>query len=207
MHIPDGYLSIPVTLGCGLVSICGLALAIRNLRWYAEEAKVPTMGVIAAFVFAAQMINFPVALGVSGHVLGGLLTAIIAGPDGAVLVMSIVLILQALLFGDGGLTALGANILNMALVGSWCAFFIFKFLGRFIRSDAIAIGIAAWLSVVLSSSACAFELWLSGNVPLKLVLPLMVGIHSLIGVGEALVTIVAISFVRRIRPHIIFAGG
>ncbi|MCS7254142.1 MAG: energy-coupling factor ABC transporter permease [Armatimonadota bacterium] len=207
MHIPDGYLSVPVTAVCGLVSICGLALAIRRLKVGIEDAKVPTMGVIAAFVFAAQMLNFPIAFGVSGHVLGGLLAAIIVGPEAAVLVMSIVLIFQALLFGDGGLTALGANVLNMALIGSWCAFAIFKLLVWLLRNDGIAIGVAAWLSVVLSSSACAVELWLSGSAPLKLVLPLMAGIHAIIGIGEALVTSAAVVFVKRIRPQIISTGG
>lgn len=206
MHIPDGYLSVPVTVGCGAVSIAGLATAIRCLKDKIEDAKVPTMGVLAAFIFAAQMLNFPIAFGVSGHVLGGLLAAIIVGPEAAVLVMSIVLIFQALLFGDGGLTALGANILNMVLIGTWCAFAIFKLLRWALRSDGIAIGVAAWLSVVLASSACAIELWLSGSAPLRLALPLMVGIHAIIGIGEALVTSAAIVFVKRIRPQIVSVG-
>ncbi len=206
MHIPDGYLSLPVTVACGVLSVGGLCTAIRSLRGKIEDAKVPTMGVISAFIFAAQMVNFPVGFGVSGHILGGLLAAIVVGPEAAVLVMSIVLIFQALLFGDGGLTALGANMLNMALVGTWCVFFIFKSLRQLLRSEGIAIGIAAWLSVVLASSACAIELWLSGSAPLMVAFPLIVGIHAVIGIGEALATSAAVMFVRRVRPQILSTG-
>jgi cobalt/nickel transport system permease protein len=206
MHIPDGYLSAPVLIGCGAVSICALFIAGRKMGGSVDQAQVPAMGIIAAFIFAAQMINFPIAGGTSGHVLGGVLSAVLVGPEAGVLIMSVVLIVQALLFGDGGLLSLGANILNMALIGAWGGFLIFRALKKLLRNDVVALGIASWLSVVLPASACAIELSLSGTVALSVALPLMAGIHAIIGIGEAIVTVVAISFVRRVRPEIALRG-
>jgi len=206
MHIPDGYLSIPVVVGCGAISICGLFIAGRRMRGSIDQAQVPAVGVIAAFIFAAQMINFPIAGGTSGHVLGGVLSAVLVGPEAAVLIMSIVLIVQALLFGDGGILSLGANIFNMALIGAWGGFLLFRLFKKLLQKDTMALGVAAWLSVVIPASMCAIELSLSGSVALSVALPLMAGIHAVIGIGEAIVTIVAISLVRRVRPEIVLRG-
>lgn len=185
------------------VALVAVGVAVKKTKDELDEKQIPLMGVTAAFVFAAQMLNFPIVGGTSGHVLGGLLAALLVGPNAAVLVMSVVLIVQALLFNDGGVLALGANILNMAVVGSWCCYWIYRWLTKLWRNEAIAVAIAAWLSVVLGAFACALELALSGIIPLSVVVPAMVSIHAVIGIGEALVTFAAFAFIKRTRPELV----
>lgn len=203
MHIPDGFLSNPVMITTNAAALVTLGAAVKKVRGELEERQIPLMGVAAAFIFAAQMLNFPIIGGTSGHVLGGLLAALLLGPNAAVLVMSVVLILQALLFNDGGILALGANIINMAIIGSWCCYWIYRWLTKLCRNETIAVAISAWLSVVLSAIACALELAISGIAPLFAVVPMMATIHAIIGVGEALVTVAAFAFIKRTKPELV----
>jgi cobalt/nickel transport system permease protein len=171
-----------------------------------EEKQVPLMGVAAAFIFAAQMVNFPIASGTSGHLGGGVLAALLLGPWAGTLVMTAVLVLQALLFQDGGITALGANVLNMGVLGCMLGFVVYRLLRRMLpgtRGALLAAFLTAWLAVVLGASLAAAELALSGTIPLRLVLPTMAGIHALIGVGEGLITAAALAFLLRVRRDLV----
>ena len=203
MHIPDGFLTPQVFAPFWAVAVGGLAYALRKTKQILKDKAVPLMGVTAAFIFAAQMLNFPIIGGTSGHLLGGVLAAVLLGPYAGAIVISLVLIVQSLVFQDGGLTALGANIFNMAFLGAMGGYFIYRFL-RKIAGLIISVGIASWLSVVIASFACAIELVMSGTSVLKIVLPAMVGIHMLIGIGEAIITCLVINFVLRVRPDLIY---
>lgn len=207
MHIPDGIVSAEINVATYVVSagICGVAIARANKSL--GEKQVPLLGVTAAFVFAAQMLNFPVGVGTSGHVLGAALSAILLGPLNACLVMTLVLMIQCLLFADGGLTALGTNVFNMAVIGGIGGYYLFEaarwVLPKTRNSFLAAAAFAAWCSVVLSAALCAVELALSGIAPLRLVLPAMAGVHMVIGVGEAIVTGVTLSVVLAARPDLV----
>jgi len=187
MHIPDGFISMDVAVATVAASAATVALSIKKIKNSTSENTVPEMGIMAAFVFAAQMVNFPVAGGTSGHLVGGALLSILFGPFRACIIMTTILISQALLFADGGITALGANILNMGIVAPFSAYLIYKFLKN--RKLKLAIFLASWISIVLSAIFCAFELALSGTIPLKVALPAMTSIHALIGIGEGLITV------------------
>ena len=207
MHIPDGFVSGEINTAGYVISAAVGALALARARNDLGDRQIPLLGITAAFVFAAQMLNFPVAGGTSGHFLGSLLTAVMLGPLNAFLVNTVVLTIQCLLFADGGLTALGTNIFNMGLIGgivAYCIFLAFKsILRRNRRGFLAASAIASWLSVVLASASCAVELALSSTSPLRVVLPAMVGVHSLIGIGEAVITTVVISMVLTSRPDLL----
>lgn len=206
MHIPDGFLSIPVSATTTVISIGGLIAALRNIRKKFSDRMIPTMGVLAAFIFAAQMFNFPVAGGTSGHLMGGVLASAVVGPMAASVVMTVVLIVQCLLFQDGGIVALGANIFNMAIVGcwvGWAVYFSIWKIGRGKLLQSVGIFIGAWISVVAAATCCAFELTLSGTVPLFVGLPAMVGIHAIIGIGEGIITMIVVSFIKKVKPEII----
>ena len=174
-----------------------------------RAGDAPLLGLIAAFIFAAQMLNFPIAAGTSGHFLGAALAVTLLGPAGTMIVFTIVLTAQCLLFSDGGLTALGTNIVNMGLVGGGISWLVFSFLRAALPKNRAAFlasaGVAAWASVVSAASACALELAVSNTVPLWVALPAMAGIHALIGVGEAIVTIAALSVVLAARPDLVRA--
>lgn len=207
MHIPDGFLSVPVSVVGWATSIVLIGFALRQTRGLTGERQIPLMGILAAFIFAAQMINFPVAGGTSGHLIGGALAAVLLGPWAAVLVMTSVVAVQALIFQDGGLLALGFNLFNMAVVSPFVAYGVYS-LRRNITGDSrpqqiIRISAAAWLSVVAASAACAVQLALSGTAAIEIVLPAMVGVHVLIGIGEALITAAAWSFIRQTRPDLL----
>jgi cobalt/nickel transport system permease protein len=207
VHIPDGLVSAPINLATAAVSAGVGALAVARARRTLGEKQVPILGVSAAFVFAAQMLNFPVAAGTSGHFLGALLVALLLGPLNGFLVMTVVLVIQALLFADGGLTALGTNIFNMGVLGGFGGYGMFSLLclvlprrkGAFVAAAAVA----AWFSVVLAASVCAVELALSGTSPLAVALPAMAGVHALIGVGEAIISAVVISLMLGVRPDLV----
>lgn len=192
MHIPDGFLNAATVATTCAVSAGGIGGAVRIVGKKLGEKQVPLMGILAAFIFAAQMLNFPVAGGTSGHVIGAALAAILLGPWAAVLIMSCVLIAQSLIFQDGGLLALGANIFNMGIVASFSAYYIYKLVtwlaGANRRGTLIGGFAAAWFSVFLASIFCAIELALSGSSPFGVVLPAMAGVHALIGIGEGLIT-------------------
>ena len=207
MHIPDGFLSAPVWIAAGAVSAGALGYSIRRATRSLEEKQIPLMGVVGAFVFAAQMVNFPIAGGTSGHLGGAVLAALLLGPYAATVIMSAILILQALLFQDGGITALGANILNMGVVGCFFGYALYKGLRRFLpgtRGTIVNAFLTALLAVVLSSAFAAVEIALSGTIPLKLVLPVMMGVHTLIGIGEGLITAAALAFLLKVRRDMIF---
>ncbi|OHD76898.1 MAG: cobalamin biosynthesis protein CbiM [Spirochaetes bacterium RBG_16_67_19] len=206
MHIPDGFLSAPVWVAAGAMSVAAVAVSAGRLGKTMEEKQVPLMGVTAAFIFAAQMVNFPIAAGTSGHLGGGVLAALLLGPWAGTLVMTAVLVVQALLFQDGGITALGANVLNMGVLGCLLGFVVYRLLHRLLAGTRGALAsafVTAWLMVVLSSSLAAIQIALSGTIPLRLVLPAMAGVHALIGIGEGLITTAALAFLLRVRKDLV----
>ena len=204
LHIPDGFLNFPVSAVCWAISIVILSIAISRTNKSLGEKQVPLMGVMAAFIFAAQMINFPVAGGTSGHLLGGALAAIVLGPWAAMLVMTAVIAVQSLLFQDGGLLVMGANILNMGLLTTVIGYGLYRAVsGKPQRVRLAVAGFAAWLSVIGGALATALQLWLSGTGNLQTVSLAMLGVHALIGIGEALITVAALAFIFRTRPSLI----
>jgi cobalt/nickel transport system permease protein len=208
MHIPDGFVSAPVAGATGLVSMAALFIACERSQEAFGIRRAPILGLTTAFIFAAQMINFPVAGGTSGHLLGGTLAAIILGsPWAGTLCIATVLIIQAVLFADGGITALGANILNMAVVGVWVGWVLTQTLQRLFGGSQgrlpLAAGIAAGVSVVVAAVVCALELALSGTAPVAIVLPAMTGTHILIGIGEGLITGGVLTYLAKTRPDLL----
>jgi cobalt/nickel transport system permease protein len=206
MHIPDGFLDTKTWVTLGVISAGTVGLALRKASKRVGEKQIPMMGVLAAFIFAAQMLNFPVAGGTSGHLMGGVLAAILLGPLAGVLIMAIVLIIQCLIFQDGGLTALGANIFNMGVIGALVGYYLYLGLSRIVagtRGTFISAFIASWLSIVLAAGVCASELALSGTVPLRVALPAMTGVHGLIGIGEGIITVAVLSLVFKVRPDLL----
>ncbi len=203
LHIPDGFLSLVVSIIFWLITLAILSVAVRRTEKL-DEKQVPLMGVMAAFIFAAQMINFPVAGGTSGHLLGGALAAILLGPWAGMLVMTAVIGVQGLLLQDGGLLAMGANILNMGLLTAAIGYGLYKIAEeRSLNFKLILAGFAAWLSVMVGALTTSLQLWLSGTARLDIVLPAMMGVHALIGVGEMLITVGALAFIFRTRPDLL----
>ncbi len=215
MHIPDGFLDPKNSIVTYVASTGTLGYALYKAREELDEKKIPILGITAAFIFAAQMLNFPVAGGTSGHFLGAVLAMVLLGPFSGFLVMSVVLLVQCLFFADGGLTALGANIFNMGIIGGFLSYYLLilakKALSRFgeRRSLLFSSAFFAWFSVVVASAACSIELAFSGTVPFKVVFPAMVGVHSIIGIGEALITTVVVAIVLQLRPDLVasFTGA
>ena len=207
MHIPDGFLNLGTAATTIVISTGGVANAIRIVNQKLGEKHVPLMGVLAAFIFAAQMLNFPVLGGTSGHLIGATLAAIVVGPWAAVLIMSVVLIAQTLIFQDGGLLALGANILNMGIVASFVGYYSYRLvthlMGNHRRAQAFGSFIGAWSSVFFASLFCALELVISGTSPIQLALPAMAGIHAVIGIGEGLLTTAAVAFLMATRADLL----
>ncbi|MGD2158399.1 MAG: energy-coupling factor ABC transporter permease [Anaerolineales bacterium] len=206
LHIPDGFLNLPIALAFWALSAALLSLAIQRTRGQLSERQIPLMGVMAAFIFAAQMINFPIAGGTSGHLLGGALVAIMLGPWTGMLVMTTVIIVQALLFQDGGLLVMGANIFNMGLLSALIGYGLYQGAANRNRGVRLAVaGVAAWLSVMAGALMTALQLWLSGTSVLEFVIPAMLGVHTLIGLGEALITAAVLAFIFQTRPDLIEA--
>lgn len=206
MHIPDGFLDAKTCLIAGALSAGGLAVASRQVNRTLPRNKIPLMGLSAAFVFAAQMLNFPVAGGTSGHLLGGVLAGVLLGPGAAAIVIACVLTVQALLFNDGGLLSLGANIFNMSFVGGVGGWAIYRTVLQFLpglRGRVTAVFFAAWCSTFLAALVCAGELTFSGTLPAGIVFPAMAGVHALIGLGEGLITALVILAIARVQPELI----
>lgn len=207
MHIPDGFLDTATSVATWALSAGGVGVAVRRGNRELEERRVPLMGVTAAFIFAAQMMNFTVAGGTSGHLLGGALAAILLGPWSGMLVLTSVLTVQALLFQDGGLLALGANIFNMSVVGVLVGWAVYTALRRWLSSKTWATMVsgfvAAWLSVVIASLVAAVELAVSGASPWAVVVPAMGIVHALIGIGEGAITVGVLAFLRAARPDLL----
>lgn len=212
MHVPDGFIDGPTSLAAGLVAVGGVAIAVRRAGRVLDDRQVPLAGLVSAFVFAAQMVNVPVATGTSGHLLGGVLAAVLVGPWLGALCVAVVLAVQALLFADGGLTALGLNVLNMGLVAPLGGVVVFVGLRRVLPSGpsgvALSAGIAAGLAVVLASLAFTVEYAVggSGGASVVTVGAAMVGVHALIGVGEGVVTAMTVSAVLASRPDLVWGA-
>ncbi|HQE92132.1 MAG TPA: energy-coupling factor ABC transporter permease [Anaerolineae bacterium] len=217
MHIPDGFLSVMMALVLWVIAIAVVGYALKRVNADIGERQVPLMGVLAACIFAGQMLNFAVTGGTSGHLMGAALATILLGPWAAILVIACVVGVQALIFQDGGLLALGANIVNMGIIGVTVAYFaqrtLHKLLGK--RTGGLFVGgfVSGWLSLVIAALACALELALSGVSPANIAVPAMAGIHALIGVGEGLITAGALVFLKATRRDLLeaerapFTGG
>ncbi|MBU1078309.1 MAG: energy-coupling factor ABC transporter permease [Spirochaetes bacterium] len=207
MHIPDGFLDPKTWITFNILSASGITFALNRIKKQIEEKSIPLIGVMAAFIFAAQMINFPVAGGTSGHFMGGVLAGILLGPLTGFVVLSTVLIIQCFIFQDGGLTVLGANIFNMGIIGSvlgtYLYRFFFKLLGSNKNNSLVSAFAGAWFSIVLAAISCAVQLAVSGTVPLITALPAMAGIHALIGIGEGIITVLVLSYIQRVRPDLL----
>jgi cobalt/nickel transport system permease protein len=212
VHIPDGFLDGPTSLGAAGVAAAGLGVSVRKAADALDDRRAPLAGLVAAFVFAVQMLNFPVANGTSGHLLGAVLAAVLVGPWAAVICIAVVLLVQAL-FADGGVTALGLNVVNMGLVAGLGGYAVFLLARRLLprtKSGVVAASaIAAGLSVVLASVAFVAEYAIGGTVDLSLggVLGAMVGVHTLIGIGEAVITAMTVSAVLTVRPDLVHGAA
>ncbi|KAF0106427.1 MAG: cobalt/nickel transport system permease protein [Anaerolineaceae bacterium] len=210
MHIPDGFLSTLVSIVLWVISAISVAYALRRVGKDLGERQAPLMGVLAAAIFAGQMLNFTVAGGTSGHLLGAAIATILLGPWAAVIVMTTVVSVQALIFQDGGLLALGANLFNMAVVGVAVSYFVYTSIQKLARGKSWGVfvvgALAAWFSIVIASLAAALELALSGTSPANIAVPAMGGIHMLIGVGEGLITVGALTFLYAARPDLLHIG-
>lgn len=213
MHIPDGFIGPGTSAVAGAVAIAGTALAVRKAALDLDEKRVPMAGLAAAFIFAAQMLNFPVASGTSGHLLGGVLAAVLVGPWAGALCVTVVLFVQALMFADGGLSALGLNVANMALVGGLAGYAVFLVLRRVLpkrkSSVALAAGIAAGIAPNLAALAFMVEYAAGGNnaAPFGTVLAAMLSVHTLIGIGEGVITAMTVSSVLAVRPDLVHGAS
>lgn len=213
MHVPDGFINAATSAGAAVVAGGGLATSLRMGSESLKDKQIPFAGLAAAVIFALQMLNFPVAAGTSGHLLGGALAAILLGPSMGVVVVSVVVIVQAMLFADGGITALGVNVVDMALITALVAWPIFKGLLRILpKSTGSAIGasaVAAWASVVASSMGftAMYAIGGQGGADIGTVFGAMVGIHALIGIGEGLITATAVGAVLAARPDLVAGVG
>jgi cobalt/nickel transport system permease protein len=206
MHIPDGFLSARVAIGYGVLALVGVGAACYRMRGARAGVSSALLGVSAAFIFAAQMVNFPVAAGTSGHLVGGALAAALLGLPGAVVVMSSVLFVQCFVFGDGGVFSLGANVFNMALVSTLVGFGCYRLLCGAAPSPTrrvAAVAFASWCATVIAAASCAEQLALSDTARLSVVLPAMLGVHALIGIGEAVITAMVLAAVLRFRPELL----
>ena len=204
MHIPDGFLSLAVSFLFWIITIVFIAVAARQVHSDFDDRQTPLMGILAAFIFAAQMLNFPVVGGASGHLLGGALAAILLGPWAAILVMATVIAAQALLFQDGGFLVMGANIFNMGILTALVGFGLYRGILRGGTRFRLTIaGFAAWLSVMAGALSTSLQLWLSGTTSLQVVLPAMLGVHAFIGIGEGLITAGALAFLLKTRPDLL----
>jgi cobalt/nickel transport system permease protein len=212
VHIPDGFINAPTSLAAGAVAAGGVGVSLRRAAQTLQERQAPLAGLVAAYIFAVQMLNFPVAAGTSGHLLGGALAAILVGPWAGALCVSVVLLVQAL-FADGGLSALGLNIVNMALVTAWGGYAVFLLLRRALPAArtgvTISAGVAAGISVVLASLAFVVEYAFGGNggAPVGTVFAAMVGVHTLIGIGEGIITGLTVAAVLAVRPDLVYGAA
>jgi cobalt/nickel transport system permease protein len=204
LHIPDGFLSLIISLVAWVLAIIFISMAIRNSRESFDEKLVPLAGIMAAFIFAGQMINFPVAGGTSGHFIGAALAAVVLGPWLGILVMTAVIILQALLFQDGGLVVMGANILVMGVTPALISYGLFRAVAnRSRRTQLVTVAGAAWLSVMGAALLTALLLGFSSTSSFRIAVPALLGVHAFIGIGEALITVAALSFIMKARPQLL----
>lgn len=204
MHIPSGFLEPEVWIPMGAIAAGGVALAVKKTGEELDERRTPVMGVMAAFIFAAQMVNFPVLGGTSGHLMGAALAVAVVGMWPGIVIMTAVIIMQALLFQDGGIEALGANVFNMGILGCYISGPMIGLGRRFgVRTTYVLMAAAGWLSVVGAAVLCAVELALSGTSPLRVVLPAMTAVHAVIGIFEGVVTVLAFRFICSVKSDIV----
>lgn len=212
VHIPDGLIDAPVAAGAAVLAAGAVAVSIRGARAQLDDRTAPLAGLTAVFIFAAQMMNFPVGAGTSGHLIGAALAAVLVGPYTAVLVLTVVLTVQALVFADGGLTALGLNVLNMGVIAVLVAWAVFRGVTALLPHSRTAVvagaAVAAWASVVAASLGFVAEYALGGTAPFSVtaVLAAMGGVHALIGIGEAIITALVVSAVLAVRPDLVFGA-
>ncbi|MFG3101644.1 energy-coupling factor ABC transporter permease [Streptomyces sp. NPDC048182] len=212
MHVPDGFINAPTSAVTGVVAAGAIAVSLRGARRELDERTAPLAGLVAAFIFAVQMLNFPVAAGTSGHLLGGALAAILVGPFTGVLCVSVVLLMQGILFADGGLTALGVNITDMAIVTTVVAYALFrglvKVLPRGRRTVTVASFVAALISVPAAAVAFTLMYWIGGTTDVSIgkVASAMIGVHVLIGIGEAVITALTVGAVIAVRPDLVYGA-
>jgi cobalt/nickel transport system permease protein len=211
MHIPDGFINAGVSAAAGVVSAGGIAVSVKKAGETLEDKQAPLAGLVAAFIFAVQMLNFPVAAGTSGHLIGGVLAAVLVGPWAGAICLTLVLFVQAL-FADGGLSALGLNVLNMAIVAGMGGYAVFVAIRSVLPKTRTAVvgasAVAAFLSVPMAAIAFVIEYALGGvgDVSLGAVFAAMVGVHALIGIGEAVITALAVSAVIAVRPDLVYGA-
>jgi len=204
MHIPDAFMPIPQGIFYWAIALVFIALSLRWVRQEMDETKVPLVAILAAGIFVIQAFNLPVALGTSGHLVGGALAAIVLGsPFAAIFILSLVLIVQGFIFGDGGLTTMGANILNMGVIGGFVGYYSYHGILSATRSVNLSAFAAGWLACVIPALAAAVELWLAGTFPLELGLIAMGIYHALIGIIEGGITLVALRLIASVRPDIV----
>jgi cobalt/nickel transport system permease protein len=212
VHVPDGFLDAPTSAATAVVAAGAVAVALRKSRGELDERTAPMAGLVAAFVFAAQMLNFPVGAGTSGHLLGGALAAVLVGPWTGMLCVSVVLLVQALLFADGGISALGTNIVLMAAVTVGTGWLVFRAIAALGRHSRGAIVLGAFLAALLSVPASAavfvglYELGGTADIPFATLMSAMLGWHVLIGVGEAVITALTVSSVLAVRPDLVYGA-
>ncbi|MEU6844479.1 energy-coupling factor ABC transporter permease [Streptomyces sp. NPDC046716] len=212
MHVPDGFINAPVSAAAGVVAAGAVAVSLRGARRELDERTAPLAGLVAAFIFAVQMLNFPVAAGTSGHLLGGALAAILVGPYTGVLCVSVVLLMQGVLFADGGLTALGVNITDMAITTTVVAYLVFRGLVKVLPRGRRSITVASFAAALLSVPAAAVVFTLiyaiggTADVSLGKVATAMVGVHVLIGIGEAVITALTVGAVVAVRPDLVYGA-
>ncbi len=206
MHIPDGFIDGKTAVTAAAISVVGVGLALRQVRRELSPRRVPLLGLAAAFLFAAQMVNFPVAGGTSGHLVGGVLVAALLGPSAAIVVLTAVLIVQCFLFADGGVSALGANLLNMGILGAGGGYLVYRLVASRLRGlggQVTGVAFGGWVSSVLAAIGCAGELAWSHTIPWSAGFPMMAGVHMLIGLGEGLIGALAFAAIARTRPEIV----
>jgi len=209
VHVPDGFIDVPTSLGAAAVAAAGIAVSLRGARRELDDRTAPMAGLVAAFVFAAQMLNFPVAAGTSGHLLGGVLAAVLVGPYTGALCLAVVLLVQGLFFADGGITALGVNVTDMSVVGVGVGYLIFLAAVRLLpktRAGVVAASaVAAFLSVPAAAAAftAMYAIGATSTIPVGTVLTAMVGVHLLIGLGEAAIAAATIASVLAVRPDLV----
>lgn len=209
MHVPDGFLDAPTSLATGVVAAAGVALALRRARADLDDRTAPLAGLVAVFVFAGQMINFPVGAGTSGHLIGGALAAVLVGPWVATLSLTVVVAVQALLFADGGLTALGTNVALMGLVGVWVGWAVFRLARAVLPGRLASVPIAAAVGGALSVPAATLTfvgLYAVGGaapIPLGSLVTAMGAWHAVIGIGEGLITLLVVGALVRTRPDLV----
>ncbi|WP_329251395.1 energy-coupling factor ABC transporter permease [Streptomyces sp. NBC_01478] len=209
MHVPDGFIDAPVSAATGVAAAGAIAVSLRGARRELDERTAPLAGLVAAFIFAVQMLNFPVAAGTSGHLLGGALAAILVGPCTGVLCVSVVLLMQGILFADGGLTALGVNITDMAITTTVVAYAVFRVLVKILPRSRRSITAASFTAALLSVPAAALVFTLlyalggTTDVSIGKVATAMIGVHVLIGVGEAAITALTVGAVIAVRPDLV----